>query len=436
MKVRVKRDALLEAVNAVRNICADNRIFAGYKHVFLRAESDCLSLLATDSEQTAKLTISAEVEEPGEGNIHGQKTYALLRALDCEEVELECLNDKCVIRYPGGNVQAGKYEGDAPWMPPKEKTSLATLRYPHGWFVAALEEVKHAAADKKERQLLQSICIEVYPNQTSFISTNAKQLAVWTTPLPPEELADSDKPVRAVIPIEVVPILRNLFIDRETVVHIYDNVLLVESEDCVYWTRLIDEEYPYISRLLDEFNALSKHAFFVRVKKQALENAIKRVAAFGAPESPSVGLTINETDMTMEVRSSSMVSTSSETIDVIEIENVENMRVVDSPYLIFLNTNYLFDSITSFQPEPTEILIQFLAPIHGVVVADAERGIDFDSPQFSIIMPLRHPDIDSTNKYVDLDKEWKKEIAEKNKGTQEFVPTDEDDEPYPIEEEE
>jgi len=372
-------------------------------------EEDCLFVAATDGEQAAKFLIPAEIEEAGEGNVHGQKLYALLRALNCDYVEIESYEEKSFIRYPGGTVQSSAYDIDtAPWKLPEEITALAYLQYPYGQFVDALDAVKHAIASKKDRPILQSVCLEVYRNRSLFIATDARLLSVWESLFSGDLF--SDEPIRVVIPSDILPTIHNLFRNRETAVTIYDNVLMVEAEDRSYWTRLLDGEYPYITSLLDNFAALESHAFTVRVNKRAMEDAVKRIAAFGLPESISIGLTITE-DLTMEIRSSSMVSSSTETIDIIEIDNISNMRAVDSPYLIFLNTNYLIDTINSFHPEPMELYLRFLTPIDGVVITDAELGLDFGCPRFTIVMPIRHEDMNATNKYIAISNEWKKVVA-------------------------
>jgi DNA polymerase III sliding clamp (beta) subunit (PCNA family) len=436
MKVRVKREDLLEAVSALRGICAENRIITAYRHIFLLVEENSLFVAATDGEQAAKFLVPAEIEEAGTGNVHGQKLYSLLRALNCDYVEIESYEEKSFIRYPGGTVQSAAYDIDtAPWKLPEEITTLAYLRYPYGQFVGAVDAVKHATASKKDRPILQSVCLEVSRNQGLFIATDARLLSVWEMPFTGDIF--SDEPIRVVIPSDILPTIHNLFNNRETLITVYDNVLEIEAEGRAYWTRLLDGDYPNVQELLNNFAALESHAFTVRVNKRAMEDAVKHIAAFGLPESISVGLTITE-DLTMEIRSSSMVSSSTETIDIIEINNIDNMRAVDSPYLIFLNTKYLLDTINSFHPEPMELYLRFLTPIDGVVITDAELGLDFGCPRFTIVMPMRHEDMEATNKYIAISNKWKKEVAKMTSSEENESPKASPDvsmERYPSEEE-
>lgn len=273
MKFRVDRDVFAEAVAwAVRAVPARpaRPIFAGLRLEAADGLEPSLSLAGTDLDVSGRVSVAADVGDPGTAIVRGRLLGDLARLLPNAPVDIETEDTRLRVR-------CGRASFELPLLPVEDYPQLVEVPEPTGSvpgpvLAEAVGQVAVAASREEERLAnLSGVRIEVDGEQVTLVATDRYRLAVRTINWSPRAAGTATS---------VLVSARTLAETAKALAHA-DSVDLSLGQGDIFGvsglsrqttTRLIDGSFPAYRNLLP-----SDFPTQARVETAALIEAIKRV---------------------------------------------------------------------------------------------------------------------------------------------------------------
>ena len=248
MQIKLTREALLPALQAVANVVERRQTLPILSNVLLTAENGRLHLLGTDMEVEVSVNCDAAVVKEGMTTVPARKLLDICRSLPPEaSVQIETGAAKV-------KIQSGRSRFLLATLPPAEFPSVGNLETTSS-FTIAIEELRDligntqfAMAHQDVRYYLNGLLLELSANAVRAVATDGHRLALCD-----RELATGvDAPKQIIIPrkgvTELVRMLGHL--EGEVSVGVGQNHLKVTSRDQTVTTKLIDGKFPDYERVI------------------------------------------------------------------------------------------------------------------------------------------------------------------------------------------
>jgi DNA polymerase-3 subunit beta len=193
MKIRVKRDALLEGCRLAERALAERVVEPALAHLLVEARAGGVLLQTTDTEVALRLEVAAEVERPGRALLPGRRTVAVLREADADELAVEAVPGRVLVRGLGVEFdlvvpEAGRFPAPEPFP------GGGGPRLEAGRLRRAIQGTLFAAGGETARYNLEGVLWEVEPDRVRLVATDNRRLAVaevpvlgWSEHLPPAQ---------------------------------------------------------------------------------------------------------------------------------------------------------------------------------------------------------------------------------------------------------
>ena len=374
MKLQVDRDVLAEAVTwAVRGLSPRPPVpvLAG---VLLDATPEGLTLSAFDYEVSAKVSIDAQVDEPGTVLVHGRLLADISRSLPSgKPVELTADGTKV-------QVVCGSSRFSLQQMPTTDYPTLPTSPEPTGTvsgdtFTKAVAQVAIAADRGDTLPILTGVRVEIEGDKLSLLATDRYRLALreltWNPAatdashvalIPARTLSDTAKALGASGSIEVA---LGSAAGGEGLVGF-------EAGQRRTTTRLLDGDYPKVTSIFPS----SVDTVSV-IKTSDLTEAVKRVALVAERNTP-VRLRFSEGQVAIEAGQGEDAQAS---------EAVE--ATLTGPELeIAFNPQFLLDGLGALGTDYARLA--FTQPSRPAVLSgQAEPEGESDESYRYVLMPVR-----------------------------------------------
>jgi DNA polymerase III subunit beta len=372
VQFRVERDVLAEAVAwAARSLPTRPPVpvLAG---LLLEAEDDQLVLSGFDYEVSARVTVAAEVTEPGRALVSGRLLADITRSLPPRSVEMSSDGSKVQLR-------CGTSRFSLLTLPVDEYPALPQMPSASGSltgdvFAAAVAQVSVAAGRDDTLPVLTGVRVEIDGERITLAATDRYRLAVRELQWAPEQSAMS---AVALVPARTLAdTARSLAGGEKVVVALSsgegDNLVGFEGGTRRTTTRLLDGEFPKYQSLLP-----TESASVAVVETGALADAVKRVALVAERNTP-VRLTFTDGSVTLEAGTGEDAQ-ATETLDA---------QLDGGEITIAFNPGYLLDGLGAIDSPYAQLA--FTTPtkpavLTGRATADAEAGRDYRY----LLMPVR-----------------------------------------------
>jgi DNA polymerase-3 subunit beta len=282
VRFRVERDVLAEAVAwTARSLPARPPVpvLAG---LLLEAGPDGLSLSGFDYEVSARVTIAADVLEPGRALVSGRLLADIARSLPARPVEISTEGPKVQLlcgsaRFSLLTLPVDEYP-TLPEMPGVTGTLSSTL------FAAAVAQVAIAAGRDDTLPVLTGIRVEIAGSTVTLAATDRYRLAVREFSWHPEQ---TGLDAVALVPARTLADTAKALVSAETVAIALANggsgegLMGFDGAGRRTTTRLLEGEFPKYRALLPA-EALT----VADVDTGALVEAVKRVALVAERNTP------------------------------------------------------------------------------------------------------------------------------------------------------
>ena len=324
MKTIVKGIDLSNAVNKVVKAVSQkspNSLLEGIK---LNCKGDELTLTATDMEIAIEKTISCETFMEGSVVVPGRLFAEFVKKLEDEdEIELNVTEDgRMKIVYSGSEtyLQAQSAE-QYPII--KKDFNLNSFVIKQKAFKDVINKTSFACSQDDSRPILKGCLLELEGETLTCVALDGFRLAVYK-----KNVRESTGNVKAIVPARaLVEITRLIEHDEEYVtVIIQDNSLLIDIDNTVFVTRLLEGEYIDYKRIVP-----SSYVTVFKVNKASLLSSIERASVMAKVMKNIVKFDIHEN--CVDVSSDSEMGNVKEQV-LINLEGKDVNIAFNSRYLI------------------------------------------------------------------------------------------------------
>ena len=177
MKFRCDRDALSEALQTVQRGVSSRPGIPALTGVLIEAaDGGDLTLITTDLEVSARLTISVQVSEPGIALVPARLLGDTVKSLSNAPVDVE--TDQSQVR-----IRCAAYEGTLRLLPAEDFPGLqepsgTTVTAEAGAFAESISQVGRGASRDEARPVLTGVLLEVSREGVVMVATDSYRLAV------------------------------------------------------------------------------------------------------------------------------------------------------------------------------------------------------------------------------------------------------------------
>lgn len=373
MKFRVERDVLADAVAwAARSLPVRPPVpvLAG---LLLDASSSGLTLSSFDYEVSARVQVTADVEESGRALVSGRLLAEIARSLPGRPVEVVTEGAKVVVlcgsaRFTLLTLPVDDYPA-LPEMPTASGTVASDL------FAASVAQVAVAAGRDDTLPVLTGVRVEIEGDTVTLAATDRYRLAVRELLWKPEQAGLS---AVALVPARTLADTAKSLTSGDDVTLALasagagEGMMGFEGNGRRTTTRLLEGDFPKYRALLP-----TESAAVASVETAAFVEAVKRVALVAERSTP-IRLSFTVDGLVLEAGSGDEAQAS---------EGVEAAFEGDDISIAF-NPTFLLDGLGAIDAPVAQL--SFTTPtkpavLTGKAAADAEANSDYRY----LIMPVR-----------------------------------------------
>jgi DNA polymerase-3 subunit beta len=363
LKFRCDRDALSEALQTVQRGVSSRPGIPALTGVLIEAaDGGELTLITTDLEVSARLSISVQVTESGIALVPARLLGDTVKSLSNAPVEFETDQSQVTIR-------CAAYEGTLRLLPAEDFPGLqepsgTTVTAEAGAFAEAIGQVGRGASRDEARPVLTGVLLEVSREGVVMVATDSYRLAVR------DLVASASGEAKAIVPERAMSEAgRAAAADEKSTVEIFvdESQVSFKIGTLTLTSRLIEGEFPNYRQLLPEATESR-----LTVSRQQLLDAVRRVGLLARDTTP-VRLEFNA----LGVKLSSSSPDLGQAVETVEA------RYEGEDLTVAFNPQYLADGLTAATGETVRLDVRDgLKPgvVHG-------EGDEFTY----LVMPVRLP---------------------------------------------
>jgi DNA polymerase-3 subunit beta len=363
VKFRCDRDALSEALQTVQRGVSSRPGIPALTGVLIEAtDAGELTLITTDLEVSARLSIAVQVSDPGIALVPARLLADTVKSLSNAPVDVETDQGQARIR-------CAAYEGTLRLLPAEDFPGLqepsgTRVTAEAGPFAEAVGQVGRGASRDEARPVLTGVLLEVSREGVVLVATDSYRLAVR------DLVATADGEARVIVPERAMSEAGRAAANDEkgTIELLIDeSQLSFRIGSLTLTSRLIEGEFPNYRQLLPEATESR-----LTVSRQQLLDAVRRVGLLARDTTP-VRLEFNA----LGVKLSSSSPDLGQAVETVEA------RYEGEDLTVAFNPQYLADGLTAATGETVRLDVRDgLKPgvVHG-------EGDEFTY----LVMPVRLP---------------------------------------------
>lgn len=364
MKFSVTRDSLHRGLGAVSATIPTKTTLPVLSNILLEAADGRLSLSGTDLDISVRVSIDAEVSEPGSVTIPARKFAEIARELPAAPVHIE--TDGVEIRIDSGKTRFKLFG-----LAPEEFPSVPEIDFSDSWKMEAaqlrelIDRTSFAVSTEESRPILNGVLWQLRPDSAAMIATNGHRLAKMTIELSGVGAPEAD----LIVPPKALQQVQRLFdVTGEIELAHSKNHLAFRSADRLVHTRLIEGPYPNYQQVIPTDNDRVATA-----NRDNLSSAIRRMAVVASDQTHRVRMSFSEDKLSFRVQTPDLGEAEEEMVIDYQGDSLE----------IGFNANYLLEVLKHMPDE--DVLLQFKAPERAATFMPASGAPDY----LCLVMPLR-----------------------------------------------
>lgn len=287
MHIKVTRETLLPALQAVANVVERRQTLPILSNVLLSAEDGRLNLLGTDMEVEVSVNCEASVVKEGMTTLPARKLLDICRSLPPEAgIQMETGAAKV-------KVQSGRSRFMLATLPPAEFPSVGSLDTVSEFQMEAahlrdlIASTQFAMAHQDVRYYLNGLLLELSPGGVRAVATDGHRLAVCDR----EVVTPVDALQQIIVPRKgVTELVRMLaHIEGEVTLGVGHNHLRVKAVGQSIITKLIDGKFPDYERVIPK-----EGEKMVTADREALRATLSRTSILSNEKFRGVRLSLTQ----------------------------------------------------------------------------------------------------------------------------------------------
>ena len=367
MKLTIKKEILLEALNKVSKAISTKNLIPVLAGIKFELKKKKLTLTASDNDITIQTTIEAEKEEDFQVESEGSNILDIVRKLPDDFINIEVVDDLKILIYTENrefNLN-GISESEYPNIGLEESKKKVDIKA--GVFKSIVNQTAFASSNEESKPVLTGINFNIVGDVLECNSTDSYRLARKVVKL--DKVSEDNYNI--IIPSHNILEFSKILRDDEDIVelHIFSNKILFKTGNLKFESRLINGTYPNTSNLLPDESML-----VINTNLDDFYNVIDRVSILTSDKEKNV-VTLETQGNTLILRSSS-----------VEIGRVEEKMPINKDggedIKISFSAKYMMEALKSFSTETVDI--HFVGEIKPILIKSTE-----DETLTQLVLPIR-----------------------------------------------
>jgi DNA polymerase-3 subunit beta len=376
MKFIIQRDQLVQSVQDVMKAVSSRTTIPILTGIKIVANSEGVTLTGSDSDISIESFIPAEedgkeiveIQQSGSVVLQARFFSEIVKKLPMDIVEIEVGNQHSTT------IRSGKAEfslngldaEEYPHLPQIEEENM--FKIPTDLLKAMIRQTVFAVSTSETRPILTGVNWKLENSELICIATDSHRLALRKAAINTE----SQSLYNVVIPGKSLSELSKILDDTSDLVEIVitENQVLFKAKNLLFFSRLLDGNYPDTSRLIP-----SESKTNMTINSKEFLQAIDRASLLAKEARNNVVKLSTITDGMIEISSNSPeIGKVSEEIQSSEIQGEE--------LKISFSAKYVMDALKAL--EGTEIIINFTGAMRPFVIRTT-----LDDSMLQLILPVR-----------------------------------------------
>ena len=243
MKIEINKNVLEHMLINCQNFLDKKDSSSITSHVLLESSNNNFKIKATDYEiGIAMQTTNYKVKEDGKASANGKKLLNIIKVLKDDDISLEIENDSL-------HIKQGKSKFKLPMFNPEEYPEFPTTEGKAKFeiqpldFLQSIKKITPAIDNNNPKYELNGALIDLKEGKVNFVATDTKRLALTTIE------KEIEKEIALIIPKKAINEIQKLFFD-EMSIYYDENLFLIQSENFIFYTKLINGKYPDYQRII------------------------------------------------------------------------------------------------------------------------------------------------------------------------------------------
>ena len=372
MKLTIKKDILLEALNKVSKAISTKNlipVLAGIKFDLTKKK---LTLTASDNDITIQTFINCnnddiKVEEEGSIIIQGKYILDIVRKLPDEFINIEVIDELKILIYTQNSEfnLNGIAENEYPSINLEESKKKIDVK--SDIFKQLVNQTAFAASNEETKPVLTGLNFNIVGDILECNSTDSYRLARKIIKL--EKSIEENYNI--VIPSHNILEFSRLIYDDNGVVeiHIFNNKILFKYNNLLFQSRLINGTYPNTSNLMpNEANLI------ITANLNEFYSVIDRASILTSDKDKNI-VTLETEGDTLILKSSSLEIGRVEEKMKIKKSNKDDIR-------ISFSAKYMMEALKSFNSN--EVNINYVGEVKPIILKSEE-----DETLTQLVLPIR-----------------------------------------------
>jgi DNA polymerase-3 subunit beta len=376
VKISIQRSQLLQAIQNVHKAVSSKSTIPVLSGIKMTADSTGIRLTATDLEIGIETHVPTHIEdeqivqvmEEGAIVLSARFFGDIVRKLPGKVVELEVKQNYLTI------IRSGKSEFNLHGLDHEEFPRLPQVSGNQVFSIQSdilkdmIRQTAFAVSAEEIRPMLTGVLFSLKDGVLKFVATDSHRLATReSVVVAPADLTFSN----VIVPGKALGELGRLLADDDSLVDVVvaENQVLVKMRTTNFYTRLIDGQYPDISRIIP-----TTFKTGVTLNAKALYDAIERSSLI-AKENQNKDVRFNIKSTHLEIASNSP--------DVGKVsEQIDEVNVNGDELLVAFNSKFMLDALRVI--DSPEVLIEFTGSMSPFLIKIP------DNPRYlHLVLPVR-----------------------------------------------
>ena len=373
MKLTIKKDLLLNALNKVSKAISTKNLIPVLAGIKFELKKKRLTLTASDNDITIQTMIEAvndedfKVEQEGSIIIQGKYILDIVRKLPDKYINIEVIDELKILIYTENSEfnLNGISESEYPSIGLEESKKKVNINA--SIFKDIVNQTAFASSNEESKPVLTGINFNIVGDVLECNSTDSYRLARKVVKLN----TASEENYNIVIPSHNILEFSRIIDDEDGDIelHIFNNKILFKTGNLKFESRLINGTYPNTSNLLPDDSYL-----VVSTNLNAFYDVIDRVSILTSDKDKNI--------VTLETKGDILVLKSSS----VEIGRVEEKMPItknnNEDIKISFSAKYMMEALKSFSTETVDI--HFVGEIKPILIKSSE-----DETLTQLVLPIR-----------------------------------------------
>ncbi len=363
MKFRCERDTLADAIGtAQRAIAVRSGALPVLSGVHVTADKGTVELVGSDLDLTIRVTIPAQVDEPGQAVVPAKLFDGLATRLKAGTVTFEVEGDDARISSGPARASVRLLPADEfPRVNPTEGTTVSVDAEP---LAEALRQVIPAASRDDARPILTGVLIMATATGIRLVATDSYRLGVRDL----DGVGMLSEGQKVLVGARGLNEVQRVFSSGQIEVTLGDREVRFANESRSVTTRLIEGDFPSYEQLIP-----SGYPNKLTVSRAILEEAVRLMQIVGeGREGTPVRLAMSASGLELS-------ATAQERADAAEVIDA---KFEGSDLTVAFNPQFLLDGLLAINGE--EAVLESMDPLKPATLRSAEH------PEFMyLLMPVR-----------------------------------------------